>query len=47
MLIIGDFQQFPSSGSMIFEHLMPIDAWLLFKLHELTEIVRQIMIQNL
>ena len=41
MLVIGDFQQFSSSGWMIFEHLMPIDAWLLSKLHELTEIVRQ------
>ena len=41
MFVIGDFLQLLSSGCMIFEHLTPTDAWQLFKLHELTDIVRQ------
>ena len=39
MPVIGDFLQLPSSGWMIFDHLTPTDAWHLFKLHKLTEIV--------
>ena len=41
MLIIGEFLQLLSSGRMVFEHLTPTDAWHLFNLHELTEIVRE------
>ena len=40
ILVIGDFLQLPAS-TMIFERMTPTDAWYLFKLHELTEIVRQ------
>lgn len=35
------FGQLPSSGWIIFEHLTLNDAWLLIKLHKLTEIVCQ------
>ena len=41
MLVVSDFLQLPSSGRMIYEHLTPTDAWHLFKLHELAEIVHQ------
>ena len=41
MLLIGDFVQLPSSGWMIFEHSTPSGAWNLFKLREITEIVRE------
>ena len=40
LLVIGDFLQLPAK-TMIFEHLSPTDAWYLFKLHELTEVMRQ------
>ena len=41
MLVIGDFLQLLSSGWMIVERLTLTDTWHLFKLHELTEIIRQ------
>ena len=41
MLVIGDFLQLPSPGRKIFEQLTPTDTWHLFKLLELSEIVRQ------
>ena len=40
MLLIGDFLQLPAKP-MIFQRMAPTDAWYLFKIHELTEIVRQ------
>jgi hypothetical protein len=40
MLVIGDFLQLRAK-IMIFERMTPTDAWYLFKMHELTEIVRQ------
>lgn len=41
ILKIGDFLQFSSSGCMIYEHLTPTDAYNLFKLNKLFEIVCQ------
>ena len=40
MLLIGDFLQLPAK-TMIFQRLSPTDAWYLFRLHELTEVMRQ------
>ena len=42
MLLVGDFFQLPPTNkNYIFKHLTLNDAWFNFRIHELTEIVRQ------